>query len=118
MRESVVGSKDFGTDPFGGRGTVLTRSPTSIMWICEVSPGVYQTCEDTFIDPFLEENAIARSENAGKRWGDGRVVASMPVEMHLNGYYAEARKAGDEKAAKRWLNDRDNYKLRTFEGNL
>lgn len=107
----------FGPDPFGGKGFLLVNQPDYRLWICETEPGVYQTCAEELVDPILEANARLRAANAGKRWGDGQIVASIPLDK----YYQEIvplKKAGDQAGIKRWLNDPDNHKLRTFEGKI
>ena len=108
-------------DPFGGRGFLLEHNPEEgrAVWLChDPETNTMQKCELYDYNPVLEQNARQRSENAGKNWGDGRVVASIPNFLLYNGYYADARAAGDPEAQKKFLNDSDNKKLRTFEGRL
>ena len=72
---------------------------------------------DQQVDDVLKANAEERHDHQGARWGDGRRVASIP----LNVYYdklAEAQLQGDDNYLNRWLNDPDNRAFRTFEGNL
>jgi hypothetical protein len=57
-------------------------------------------------------------QSHGQRWGDGKLVSSVPLKYALKTGYADAIREGDDKWKQRFLNDRDNYKLRTFEGKL
>ncbi len=71
-------------------------------------------------DALASHNAEARAANAGTRWGDGQVVASIPLNVLFNpqsGLF-EAMRTGDDKYVNRWLNDSDNAKFRTREGKL
>lgn len=109
----------FGADPFDGRGEILSRGPDYVLWICDNGDGSFTTCNQSLIDPILELNAERRAETAGKRWGDGQIVASIPnALLYGDGYYAQARAAGDKDAMKKVLNDRDFYKLRVKEGRI
>ncbi|MBB3997198.1 hypothetical protein [Aureimonas pseudogalii] len=109
----------FGMDPFGGEGEILSRETDHIVWIRNNGDGSYTTCNQSLVDPILEANAEKRSETAGKRWGDGQIVASIPnALLYGDGYYAQARAAGDKPAMKKFLNDSDYAKLRTKEGRI
>jgi len=70
------------------------------------------------IDALLNHNATARSQNFGKRWGNGQIVARVPVGLWHDKGLSEAHLCGDSKFVHKFLNDADNGKLRTFEGNL
>lgn len=72
-------------------------------------------------EPLFDMNAADLNDSNGKRFGDGKVVARIP--MHL--LYAEdagnlgrAMAEGDRKHVRRFLNDSENYKFRTFRGKL
>jgi hypothetical protein len=69
------------------------------------------------VQELFDLNAERRAENAGARWGDGAVAASIPMNLYFE-KFAEAKQAGDEKYVKRLLNDSDYSKFRTKEGNL
>ena len=100
--ELLSAQPDAGTSTwvrYNPDGTVTLRK--TIMW-----------------EQYLEANAQARSLQAGQKWGDGKVVSSVPLGYALRTGYAEAMRDGDTKWKQKFLNDRDNYKLRTFEGKL
>lgn len=69
------------------------------------------------LDAALEQNLKRRNNQTRlDRWGDGKIVASIP-----NTIYAELLASGkykDEAYMKRWLNDPDNRKYRTFLGKV
>jgi len=65
----------------------------------------------------IEANAREYEESKNKRWGDGRVVARIP----LNKWFAELRngvKEGDHDHMKWWLEQEENRPFRTFKGKL
>jgi hypothetical protein len=66
-------------------------------------------------DELFEINRQMANEESGKSWGDGKVAASIPLNLYYE-EFAPLRKAGDNKAFRRKLNDRDYRKLRTKEG--
>ena len=107
-------------DPFGGKGELIDLQPGYALWAwCNELTGEMHTCEQSEIDPILEENQRRRNASQGNRWGDGQVVASIPnALLYGDSYYAKARAAQDTKAMKKFLNDPDNRKLRTFDGTL
>lgn len=62
--------------------------------------------------------AADRLENAGKRWGDGQVIGTVPEGYAWSSGYMRAKAEGDTAWIKRFWNDRDNRNLRTFEGKV
>jgi len=69
-------------------------------------------------DQYLAANHDDLSVSAGMKWGDGKIVSSVPMAYAFKTGYAEAMRNGDEKWKQRFLNDIDNRKLRTFEGKV
>lgn len=65
----------------------------------------------------LDANARSRSNTAGRRWGDGQRVASIPLDI-WNKHLQEAHRLGDDAYVSKWLNDADHAGFRTFEGTL
>ncbi len=71
----------------------------------------------TPVGALLEANKAAYNDSEGKRFGDGKVVASIDLPT----YYAKivpAKQNGDDAWIKRWLNDPDNRAYRTFKGKI
>jgi hypothetical protein len=82
----------------------------------------YNSDDDTFVlekqqdaEPLLDFNK-ARFNDAPTRWGDGQLVASIP--LHL---FFELKQKGiidDQNELKKWLNDPDNRFFRTRPGDV
>jgi hypothetical protein len=66
----------------------------------------------------FERNKQLYNESMGKRWGDGQVAYSMPTDEYFRSGMAEAKKQDDKKWQRKFLNDPDNRKYRSFKGNL
>jgi hypothetical protein len=69
------------------------------------------------VDAFMETNAALRNESDGKRFGDGQVVASVPLHIWAR-EIAPRRQDGNDVSLKRWLNNSDNRAFRTFRGKV
>lgn len=108
---------DFFDDPFGGTGQLVTEGINKRCWVANVE-GKLMQCVVERIDPILEENLRTRNDTAGQRFGDTRLVARIPNSMFWHGDFAKARDADDQRWMARFLNDRDNLKLRAFEGDV
>lgn len=68
-------------------------------------------------EELLAHNAQDRSALAGQRWGEGQLVARMPLNVFWKELSA-AQIEGDEKFVNRWLNDADHARFRVKEGKL
>lgn len=103
-------------DPFKGAGKVVKRTADKVVWMLETDE--HQVfCTQSLVDPILEANQARLNESQGKRWGDGQIVASIPLDFYYD-RIAPAKKAGDEAYVKRILNDGDFSKFRTFGGRV
>lgn len=74
---------------------------------------IIQTQQRT--DEIIEANK-ERYNNASNRWGEGQMIASLPLTI-----WGELSKKGilrDKKALRRWLNDPDNAVFRTRPGRI
>ena len=69
------------------------------------------------VNAIIDENQRRFNASLNKRYGDGQVVASIPLNVY-NEKLAEAQSQGDDDYISKFLNDRDNSKLRTFHGKL
>jgi hypothetical protein len=65
-----------------------------------------------------EANAVEANANDGRRWGEGRVAARIPLHILYGKQLGEAFKDGDDSYLKKFLNDPDNAWMRTFRGRL
>lgn len=60
------------------------------------------------------------SESEGKRWGDGKVVARVPLNVLFDPKHqiAEKQKEGDRDHMKWWLDSEAAKPFRTFKGRI
>lgn len=103
-------------DPFKGAGKIVKQGPGSVTWMMETEDQ-FVTCTQTLVNPILDANQEEANNNLGKRWGDGKVAARIPLGLYFD-KIAPAKKAGDDAYIKRILNDSDYSKLRTFGGRV
>lgn len=68
-------------------------------------------------DALLDANADRLNDSLGKRWGDGQVAASIPLNVFFD-QLAEPMRQKDRGFIKRWLNDSDHARFRTFKGKV
>jgi hypothetical protein len=69
------------------------------------------------VDQIVKDNTTARNELAGRNWGEGQRVASIPLNIFFD-QLNDAQAQGDNKFISKWLNDGDNAAFRTFEGRV
>lgn len=102
-----------------GDWVLISFDPVTQRRIYELDLGNGQVVRRTEyeVEPLLEANAEAEKASLNKRWGDGQVVASVPMHMFYRDL-VPAIKQEDRKFVKKWLNDLDNKKFRTFKGNI
>lgn len=77
----------------------------------------YAIRTDTPVDELLDLNAEKMKASNGQRFGDGQVVGSIPMDIYQS-QLAQANQNGDTAYIKRWLNNSDNQKFRTFRGHI
>jgi hypothetical protein len=65
----------------------------------------------------VDQNRAACTESNGKTFGDGKVVASIPLNFYFE-HFGQAAKEGDRKYIEKKLNDSDFRDFRTFRGKL
>ena len=68
-------------------------------------------------EELLAVNHEEAASNLNTRWGDGKVVARIPMNVLFN-QLGEAVRDGDDAYVNRWLNDPDHAKFRTRGGKL
>jgi hypothetical protein len=101
-----------------GDWVVISHDPMTGRTIEHMDLGSHIAVRTTYpSDDLMDLNAERRAENAGKRWGDGAVAASIPLNVYFD-KFAEARQNNDSKYIKKLLNDSDFSKFRTKEGQL
>lgn len=117
-RSEILSAASFWQDPFGSGGFLYSDEPLKRVWLkWDESQKKFQTCTITRVDPLLDENKRKLNESQGKRYGDGKVVGSIPMEIWTRQLMPAVRD-GDIAYQKKWLNDSDNRAFRTFGGRL
>lgn len=98
-------------DPEIGQRRWIMRNPDNAeQWVVRT---------ETWVPSLVAEaNAEEAKANDGKRFGDGKIVARIPLADLFRGAVGEAFKAGDQRYLKKWLNNSDQHWLRTFRGHL
>ena len=86
------------------------------LWRCDDGGRTHYRI-DYPVDDLIKENACAFNESAGERFGGGRCIASVPLNLFFE-QLQEAQSQGDERYLARWLNDPDNRAFRTFRGRV
>lgn len=112
----------------------LSRLPDSAWIPVEVTKDyvVYETVIDIagkmtiaqkteyLADDLLQKaNKQEYDDSHGKRWGDGKVVARIPMNMIFGqSQIAEKLREGDNDHMRWWLNNPANAPFRTFKGRV
>jgi hypothetical protein len=87
-------------------------------WEADLGDRIVIKTEHKGTDKLLEDNQRIYNENAGKRWGDGQVVGSVPMNLYFQSGLAEANKQRDIRFIRRWWDDPDHRKFRKFKGTI
>lgn len=87
------------------------------LWVKFEPDGSAILRNDTPVDPLMSMNAQERNYNQGAKWGDGKKVASIPMDIWQR-ELSDAIVQEDSKYVSKWLNDADRKGFRTFEGNV
>lgn len=88
----------------------------------DVGDGHAVTCKvqlDT--EPLFDQNHADEAASQGQRFGDGKVVARIPLHLMYGSELKEVGKAmdvGDQRYVAKVLNDPDFKKLRSFRGRI
>lgn len=104
-------------DPFKGKGRVVYSHPDKVLWGLWVDAELIATVVQERVDLILDDNVATMNNNAGKRWGDGQIVAKIPLGFYGK-YIMPAKQNGDEKYIKKILEDSDYSKFRSFPGKI
>jgi len=81
----------------------------------ETDEACLQTTQD--VQPVIESATRMRNSLTSlDRWGDGRVVAQVPLSIYFS--WMREGKDKDDAFLRRWLNDPDNKKFRVKEGRV
>lgn len=102
-----MAGRDFSFDPMTGVKTLFHATDDG-GFVLEKKQDVSSILESNL----QQQNAQTRLD----RWGDGRKVASIPMAIYAE--WLATGKANDAEFVKRWLNDPENSKFRTFAGKV
>lgn len=108
------------TEPvYDGEWQLLPSSdPLTRKWIMAVDENNFVVKTETLAPSLIaESNAEDLKASDGKRFGDGQVVARIPLGLFY-GQLLEPVKQRDQRYLRKFLNDRDNRWMRTFRGQL
>lgn len=99
-----------------GDWELFETTPTMRRYRLEFEPGSFIIRTEYLADESLqEENRQLFNDSQSKRFGDGRVVARIP----MNKLYSDfAGRWTDDDFAKWWLGRDDNRPFRTFRGKV
>jgi hypothetical protein len=108
------------SDVFDGAWRLLAHDPETGVkhWWLDLGNGQAVIRTDTPVDELLEENAARYNDSADRRFGDGQIVASIPLDIYVHSGLREALLQQDRRFVSRWLNDSDHRRFRTFRGRI
>lgn len=106
-------------DPFNpGPWKMVEDNESYRRWEIDLGDRIVLRTEHKNTDKLLADNQRIFNENDGKRWKDGQVVGSVPMNMYFQSGLAEASKQRDIKYIRRWWDDPDHRKFRKFKGTI
>jgi hypothetical protein len=88
-----------------------------VYWVDKANGVGFRKTENLVEDELLARNRESLNESYGQRFGDGKVVASIPLNVFYRDF-AKRLKEGDEDFVKHWLNSDQNRPYRTFRGRV
>lgn len=86
-------------------------------WVDRERGICFRKTENLAEPAMLEENRQLLDESQSKRFGDGRVVGRIPMNVFYRDF-AKRMKDGDTDFMKWWLNNSENRNYRTFRGRV
>lgn len=96
---------------------LVSENAWSRRWEYDNGDGtVFAKTEYLHTEKMLDDIAAVRNNNAGKRWGDGQVVGSIPLNLYYSSGMAEASRQRDTHFIRKFY--RDHPKLKKFDGDL
>lgn len=88
-----------------------------VYWVDKANGVGFRKTENLVEDEILARNRESFNDSHGKRFGDGKVIASVPLNVFYRDF-APRLKEGDDDFAKWWLNNEQNRPYRTFRGRV
>jgi hypothetical protein len=88
-----------------------------VHWIDREKGLGFRKTENLVEEELLARNRESLNESHGKRFGDGKIIASVPLNVFYRDF-AKRLKDGDDDFVKHWLNHENNRPYRTFRGKV
>lgn len=88
-----------------------------IHWVDREKGIAFRKTENLAESALLEQNRQSFDESQSKRFGDGKVIARVPLNVFYRDF-AKRLKEGDDDFVKHWLNSDQNRPYRTFRGRV
>ena len=88
-----------------------------VYWVDKANGLGFRKTENLVEDELISRNRESFNDSHGKRFGDGKIVASVPLNVFYRDF-ASRLKDGDEDFVKHWLNSDQNRPYRTFRGRV
>lgn len=106
-------------DPANPGDWVLVEDNESYRrWEADLGDKIVQRTEHKNTAQLLKDNHEALAESAYDRWGDGKSIGSVPLNIYFQSGLAEANRQRDLGFIKRWWNNADNARFRKFKGRI
>jgi hypothetical protein len=87
------------------------------LYFDEPSGLMLRKVENLVEESLLQLNQQQFNDSIGRRWGDGKVAARIPINVYMR-EFAPRRRQGDNDFAKWFLNRDENRPYRTFKGRV
>lgn len=88
-----------------------------VYWVDKANGVGFRKTENLTEDALLASNQESLNDSHGQRFGDGKIVGRIPLNVFYRDL-APRLKEGDDDFAKWFLNNSENRKYRTFRGRL
>lgn len=88
-----------------------------VYWVDKANGVGFRKTENLVESDLLAVNKQRFDDSQTERFGDGKVIASIPLNVFYRDF-AKRLKEGDDDFTKWWLNNSDNRPYRTFRGRV
>ena len=88
-----------------------------VYWVDKANGVGFRKTENLVEEDLLAHNRDRLNDSQGQRFGDGKVVASVPLNVFYRDFASRLRE-GDTDFMRWWLNNDENKPYRTFRGKV
>lgn len=88
-----------------------------VYWVDKANGVGFRKTENLVEEDLLAHNRERLNDSQGQRFGDGKVVASVPLNVFYRDFASRLRE-GDTDFMRWWLNNDENRPYRTFRGKV